>query len=119
MKCLIQLVMQWYHMMVEMVIITITSITITTIIATNRVEQQIEVRFLVLFCKQIVENLIFSFKFSNLSSSCPFFIEFFTLQIASQNAVSTLTNAAGQFALTSTTTTSSSNFALPMTGTAS
>ena len=41
------------------------------------------------------------------------------LQIASQNAVSTLTNAAGQFKLTSTTTTTSStNFALPMTGTA-
>jgi hypothetical protein len=41
------------------------------------------------------------------------------LQIASQNAVSTLTNAAGQFQLTSTTTTTSStNFALPMTGTA-
>ena len=37
------------------------------------------------------------------------------LQIASQNAVSTLTNAVGQFPLTST---SSSNFALPMTGTA-
>jgi uncharacterized membrane protein (Fun14 family) len=41
------------------------------------------------------------------------------LQIASQNAISTLTNAAGQFPLMSTTTTSSStNFALPMTGTA-
>jgi uncharacterized membrane protein (Fun14 family) len=40
------------------------------------------------------------------------------LQIASQNAVSTLTNAAGQFPLTSTTTSSSTNFALPMTGTA-
>ena len=39
------------------------------------------------------------------------------LQIASQNAVSTLTNAVGQFPLTSTTT-SSGNFALPMTGTA-
>ena len=39
------------------------------------------------------------------------------LQIASQNAVSTLTNAAGQFQLTSATT-SSTNFALPMTGTA-
>jgi hypothetical protein len=37
------------------------------------------------------------------------------LQIASQNAVSTLTNTAGQFPLTST---SSTNFALPMTGTA-
>jgi uncharacterized membrane protein (Fun14 family) len=36
------------------------------------------------------------------------------LQIASQNAVSTLTNAVGQFPLTSTTT-SSTNFALPMT----
>jgi uncharacterized membrane protein (Fun14 family) len=36
------------------------------------------------------------------------------LQNASQNAVSTLTNAAGQFPLTS----SSTNFALPMTGTA-
>ena len=35
------------------------------------------------------------------------------LQIASQNAVSTLTNAAGQFP-----TTTSTNFALPMTGTA-
>jgi uncharacterized membrane protein (Fun14 family) len=35
------------------------------------------------------------------------------LQIASQNTVSTLTNAAGQFPLTS-----SANFALPMTGTA-
>ena len=40
------------------------------------------------------------------------------LQNASQNAVSTITNAAGQFPLTSTTTTSSSNFALPMTETA-
>ena len=40
------------------------------------------------------------------------------LQIASQNAVSTLTNAAGQFPLTSATASSSSNFALPMTGTA-
>jgi uncharacterized membrane protein (Fun14 family) len=39
------------------------------------------------------------------------------LQIASQNALSTLTNAAGQFPLTSTTA-SSPNFALPMTGTA-
>jgi uncharacterized membrane protein (Fun14 family) len=38
-------------------------------------------------------------------------------QIASQNAVSTLANAAGQFPITSTTI-SSSNFALPMTGTA-
>ena len=37
------------------------------------------------------------------------------LQIASQNAVSALTNAAAQFPLTSTTT-SSTNFALPMTG---
>jgi uncharacterized membrane protein (Fun14 family) len=36
------------------------------------------------------------------------------LQIASQNALSTLTNAAGQFPLTLSTT----NFALPMTGTA-
>jgi uncharacterized membrane protein (Fun14 family) len=35
------------------------------------------------------------------------------LQIASQNAVSTLTNAAGHFPLMST---SSANFALPMTG---
>jgi uncharacterized membrane protein (Fun14 family) len=35
------------------------------------------------------------------------------LQIASQNAVSTLTNVAGQFPLTSST-----NFALPMTGSA-
>src|ERR671937_1047625 len=40
------------------------------------------------------------------------------LQIASQNAVSTLTNAAGQFPLTSATASSSSSFALPMTGTA-
>jgi uncharacterized membrane protein (Fun14 family) len=39
------------------------------------------------------------------------------LQIASQNAVSTLTNAAGQSPLTSAAT-SSSNFALPMIGTA-
>jgi uncharacterized membrane protein (Fun14 family) len=39
------------------------------------------------------------------------------LQTVSQNAVSTLTNAAGQFPITSTTT-SSSNFALSMTGTA-
>jgi uncharacterized membrane protein (Fun14 family) len=40
------------------------------------------------------------------------------LQVASQNAVSSLTNPAGQFPLTSTTTSSSANFALPMTGTA-
>ena len=40
------------------------------------------------------------------------------LQIASQNAVSTLTNAAGQFPFTSTITSSSTTFALPMTGTA-
>ena len=39
------------------------------------------------------------------------------IQMASQNAISSLTNAAGQFPLTSTTI-SSSNFALPMTGTA-
>ena len=39
------------------------------------------------------------------------------LQIASQNAVSTLTSAAGQIPLASTTTSSSTiNFALPMTG---
>ena len=36
------------------------------------------------------------------------------LQIAFQNAVSTVTNAAGQFSLTSTTP--FSNFAIPMTG---
>jgi uncharacterized membrane protein (Fun14 family) len=38
------------------------------------------------------------------------------LQIVSQNAVSSLTNAAGQIPLTSTT--SSTNFALPITGSA-
>jgi uncharacterized membrane protein (Fun14 family) len=40
------------------------------------------------------------------------------LQIASQNALSTLTNEVAQFPLTSTTTSSSTNFALPMTGSA-
>ena len=39
------------------------------------------------------------------------------LQTVSQNAVSTLANAAGQFSHTSTSV-SSTNFALPMTGTA-
>jgi uncharacterized membrane protein (Fun14 family) len=39
------------------------------------------------------------------------------LQTASQNAVSMLINAAGQFPLTSTTTSSSTSFAIPITGT--
>jgi uncharacterized membrane protein (Fun14 family) len=38
------------------------------------------------------------------------------LQIASQNAVSTLTNAAGQIPFASTTSSTAINFALPMTG---